>query len=304
MFILVTMKIAKRVFLFLLTNFLIIGTLSVVLNLLGVGHYITRAGLDYSSLAIFCLIWGFGGAFISLLMSRFMAKWMMGVQLIDPKTSDPRLRQVLQTVYRFSERAGIRVMPQVGFYESEELNAFATGPTQNRALVAVSTGLLNRMGEAEVEAVLAHEVSHIGNGDMVTMTLIQGVVNAFVMFFARVIAFAVSQTINNKDMRPIVHMVVTIALDLLLGILGMMVVARFSRWREFRADRGGANLAGREKMIGALRALELNLRLPPEEDPAPSMASFRISSKSKGFLGLFSTHPSLEERILRLQSEG
>lgn len=297
------MKIAKRIFLFLLTNFLILGTLSIVLNVLGIGRYITRTGLDYPSLAAFCLVWGFGGAFISLALSRLMAKWMMGVQLIDPQTTDPRARQILQTVYRFAERSGIRTMPQVGWYESPELNAFATGPTQNRALVAVSTGLLDRMGDAEVEAVLAHEVSHIANGDMVTMTLIQGVVNAFVMFFARVIAYSISQAVNNKDLRPVINMLVTIALDLLLGFFGMMVVARFSRWREFRADRGGANLAGREKMIAALRSLEQNLQLP-EPEGSPSMATLKISSKPRGIGRLIATHPSLEDRILRLQTEG
>jgi heat shock protein HtpX len=295
------MKITKRIFLFLLTNFLIIATLSIVLNLFGVRPYLNRAGIDYVSLAFFCVIWGFGGAFISLLISRIMAKWAMGVQLIDPHTTDPKLREILVTVYRLAERVGIQKMPEVGFYESPEINAFATGPTQNRALVAVSTGLLDRMGSAEMEGVLAHEVSHVANGDMVTMTLVQGVVNSFVMFFARIIAFAVSQLVNNKDMRPLVNMLVTIVLDILLGFLGLLVVTRFSRWREFRADRGGANLAGREKMIAALHRLKLNLEIP-SEDRAPSLASFKISSRRGGIFGLLSTHPSLDERIARLQS--
>jgi heat shock protein HtpX len=293
------MKIAKRVILFLLTNLLIVGTLSIVLNLLGVQPYLARSGLNLSTLAVFCLVWGFGGAFISLLMSRMMAKWFMGVTVIDPNTVDPTERDLVNTVHRLASGAGLFVMPEVGIYEGEELNAFATGPTKNRSLVAVSTGLLQRMDKAEVEGVLGHEISHIANGDMVTMTLIQGVVNAFVMFFARVIAYSVSQAVNNKDMRPLVQMLVTIALDILLGILGMMVVAAFSRYREFRADAGGANLAGREKMIAALKALQLNLNMPPDTR-APSLSSFKISSRG-GLFAFFATHPPLEERIRRLE---
>jgi heat shock protein HtpX len=192
-------------------------------------------------------------------------------------------------------------MPEVGIYEAEEINAFATGPTKNRSLVAVSTGLLNRMERDQVEGVLAHEVAHVANGDMVTMTLVQGVVNAFVMFFARVIAYAISSAVNNKDLRPMVHFITVIVLDLLLGILGMMVVAAFSRYREYRADAGGAHLSGRSKMIAALKGLQMNLQLPPAQTP-PSMAGFQISGRPKGIFALFSTHPPLEDRIRRLET--
>lgn len=194
------MRIAKRVFLFLTVNVLIMVTISLVLNLLGVQPYLTAKGIDYSSLAIFCLLWGFGGAFISLALSKVMAKWMMGVKILDPKTvSGANDRWLIQTVHQLAAKAGLQKMPEVGIYESEELNAFATGPTKNRSLVAVSTGLLDRMDRGEVEGVLGHEIAHIANGDMVTMTLVQGVVNAFVMFFARILAFAVSQLVDEEN---------------------------------------------------------------------------------------------------------
>jgi heat shock protein HtpX len=191
-------------------------------------------------------------------------------------------------------------MPEVGIYESPELNAFATGPTRNNSLVAVSTGLLNGMSDSEVEGVLGHEVAHVANGDMVTMTLIQGVVNAFAMFFARIIAFAVSNFVR-EELGWIVRFVVTIVLDILFTILGSMVVAAFSRYREFRADAGGAKLAGREKMIAALEALRRHVDLNNPNE-APAMNSMKISSKSGGLLALFSTHPPLEKRIQALRS--
>lgn len=293
------MAIAKRIFLFVAVNVLIVATISIVLNILGVQPYLTQRGIDYGQLAMFCLVWGFGGAFISLGLSRIMAKWMMGVQVIDPNTRDPELAWVVQTVHSAARAAKLPKMPEVGIYPSPEVNAFATGPSRSRALVAVSEGLLHRMNKDQVEGVIAHEVAHIANGDMVTMTLIQGVVNAFVMFLARIAAFAISQSVKEES-RHTVQMLVTFALEIALGILGMIVVAYFSRAREFRADRGGAMIAGSDKMTSALEALRREVqRMAPEQNA--SIAALKISSRPSGFAALFSTHPPLEERIARLQ---
>lgn len=294
------MKIAKRIFVFVAVNILIITTLSIVMSVLGVQPYLDAQGINYESLLIFCAIWGFGGAFISLAMSRMMAKWMMGVKLIDSTTQDPELRGLVQRVHAFARQAGIQKMPEVGYYESPDLNAFATGPTKNRALVAVSTGLLRNMNAQEVDGVLAHEVAHIANGDMVTMTLVQGVVNAFVMFLARVAGFFAGQMVD-EEKRPMVQFAVIIVLQILLGILGMIVVAYVSRMREYRADAGGAKIAGRDNMIAALERLKVNYQIPVGEDQ-PAIASLKISGKPGGFAKLFSTHPELDDRIARLQS--
>ncbi|HAR43341.1 MAG TPA: protease HtpX, partial [Bdellovibrionales bacterium] len=186
----------KRISLFLLVNFLVIITISVILKLLGIQPYLTAYGIDYGNLMAFCLVWGMGGAFISLALSRIIAKFAMGVKVIAPDTHDPALQDLVQMVHQLAKSAGLPAMPEVGIYNSPEVNAFATGPTKSRALVAVSTGLLQRMHRAEVEGVLGHEIAHVANGDMVTMTLIQGVVNAFVMFLARAIAFALAQAMR------------------------------------------------------------------------------------------------------------
>ncbi len=293
------MKIAKRILLFVVTNILIISTLSFFMSILGVQPYLTSKGINYQSLMIFCVIWGFGGAFISLALSRVMAKWMMGVKIIDPETNHPHFQQLLRKVHDFARKAGLEKMPEVGYYESNELNAFATGPTKNRSLVAVSTGLLQNMNESELDGVLAHEVAHIANGDMVTMTLVQGVVNAFVMFLARVIGFFASQFVA-EDKREVVQFGVVIACEILLGILGMIVVSFFSRIREYRADSGGASLSSTSSMISALERLKLNIGLP-KEDEQPALASLKISGKAGGFLKLFSTHPDLDDRIQSLK---
>ncbi len=297
----------KRIFLFLLLNTVVVLTISLVLNLLGVRPYLTRYGLDYEQLLAFCLVWGMGGAFISLLLSRIMAKWMMGVRLIDPQTRDGDQQELLQTVYQLSRAAGLSTMPEVGVYDSDDVNAFATGPTRNRSLVAVSSGLLFRMDREARNGVLAHEISHIGNGDMVTMTLIQGVVNAFVMFLSRVIAFALAQALRGdreergNSVNPMVFSLVTFVLEMLFMILGSMVVASFSRWREYRADAGGARLAGRSSMIHALETLQRTLEgVDPQEQA--SVAALKISSRPRGVFALFSTHPPLEDRIARLRS--
>ncbi|HKE11659.1 MAG TPA: protease HtpX [Myxococcota bacterium] len=294
---------AKRILLFLVTNLLVILTLSVVLRVLGIQPFLTRQGIDYGSLAAFCLVWGMGGALISLALSRIIAKTAMGVRVIDPGSSDPGAQQLLQTVGNLARGAGIP-MPQVGLYESEDINAFATGPTRNRSLVAVSTGLLRKLGNDEVEGVLGHEITHIANGDMVTMTLLQGVVNAFVMFLARVIAFALAQAMrrdNNEGISFGLFFVVQIALEVVFMVLGSLVVMAFSRHREFRADAGGARLAGREKMVSALEALRRDIgNLDPRAQPA--VASMKISGRGGLFGRLGASHPPLEERIARLRA--
>ncbi len=293
----------KRIFLFMAVNLLIVVTISIVASVLGVNQYLTRSGLNYQALLFFCLLWGFGGAFISLGLSRIMAKWMLGVQVLESGTTHPEGRWLVETVHRLARQGGIQTMPEVGFYESDEVNAFATGPTKNRALVAVSAGLMRRMDKGQIEGVLGHEVTHIVNGDMVTMTLVQGVVNAFVMFIARVIAYAVSQTVREES-RYMVMFAVTIALEITLSILGMIVVASFSRAREYRADAGGARLAGRDKMISALEGLKRAMELPePEGAPQPaSLATLKISGKHGGVLSLFATHPPLDARIAALRA--
>jgi len=282
-------------------NILVVITLSFVLNLLGVRPYLRAYGMDYQSLALFCFIWGMGGAFISLGLSRIMAKMMMGVQVIDPQRARGDEMELVEMVHRLARSAGLGTMPEVGIYPSGEVNAFATGPTRNRALVAVSAGILQAMDREELEAVLGHEISHVANGDMVTMTLIQGVMNAFVMFLARVIAFAISQGgSRDEERRPnyFTNYLLVMLLEMVLGLLGMMVVAAFSRWREYRADRGGAQLAGTGKMIDALKALQ---RQHDRIEPARgAFANLKISSPT-GFLALISTHPPLEKRIAALE---
>lgn len=293
---------AKRIFLFMLVNLLVVTTLTAVLGVLGVGRYIPQGGLG--GLAVFCLVWGFGGAFISLLMSRLMAKWFMGVQVIDPNTSDQRLRELVETVHGLARADGLP-MPEVGIFDSPEVNAFATGPSRSRSLVAVSTGLLQNLNTREATAVLGHEVTHIANGDMVTMMLIQGVINSLVLFVARILAFVVSQALRGRDERGSywVEFLLYQLFQVVFSLLGFIVVCWFSRQREFRADAGGARLAGRENMIDALRALE---RL---HNPALAAAAgqgsqtfevFKINSSRRAHL--FATHPPIEERIARLQA--
>jgi heat shock protein HtpX len=296
------MKFGKRILLFVGVNILIIGTITTLMSVFNVQPYLTAKGINYESLLVFCALWGFGGAFISLALSKVMAKWMMGVKVIDPSTPDPELRSLVSRVHEFSRRAGLEKMPEVGYYESPELNAFATGPSKSRSLVAVSSGLLRQMDRREVDGVLAHEVAHIANGDMVTMTLVQGVVNVFVMFLARVVGFFASQFVA-EERRALVQFGVVIALEIALGILGMMVVGFFSRQREYRADSGGASLSGRDNMIAALERLKANYKLPTR-DEQPALATLKISGKSGGLLRLFSTHPDLDDRIQRLKERG
>lgn len=287
----------KRILLFVLTNVLVVAVLGVVASLLGVNRYLTANGLNLGALLGFALVMGFGGAIISLLISKPMAKWTSGVQIIEqPRNADEAW--ILETVRRLSDRAGIG-MPEVGIFEGEP-NAFATGAFRNSALVAVSTGLLQGMTREEVEAVIGHEIAHIANGDMVTMTLIQGVMNTFVVFLSRVIGYAVDSFLRKGDDRSsgpgIGYMITTIVLDIVLGFAAAIVVAWFSRQREFRADAGSAQLLGRKQpMVNALARLG---GMTPGELPK-SVAAMGIAG---GIGQLFSTHPPIEERIAALQS--
>lgn len=294
------MEIGRRILLFVLVNGLVVLTMSVLLAVFGVTPYLTQYGLDYRSLAVFCLLWGFGGAIINLLISRAVAKWSMKVHVIDPSTTDPSLRSLLTMVHDLAQRGGMKTMPEVGIYDSPDLNAFATGPSSSMALVAVSTGLMSRMNRAEIAGVIGHEITHITNGDMVTMTLLQGVVNAFVMFLSRVVAFVL---VNRDNERPgLMYYVVQIGLEILFMFLGSIVVAWFSRFREFRADKGGAKLAGRGSMIAALEELRRNYE-PMPTTQAAAIQTLQINGHPTGLMKLFASHPPLEERIERLMKE-
>jgi heat shock protein HtpX len=284
----------------------VITTITILLSIFHVPARI--GGSNFTGLLIFCLVWGMGGAFISLLLSRVMAKWMMGVQVIDPSTADPQAQQLVQTVHHLARAAGLSHMPEVGVYDSPEVNAFATGPSQSRALVAVSSGLLNTMRQAELEGVLGHETAHIANGDMVTMTLIQGVVNAFAMFLARVLAFAISQGSSRDDDRGgggwFMQFILVQLFQSVFMVLGFIVVAWFSRWREFRADAGGARYAGRDHMIRALKRLQSVHEEGVDQAgaPQPAFQALKISGKTGTIMSLLATHPPIEERIARLEN--
>lgn len=292
----------KRILLFIITNVLMLVTISLVTQLLGLQPYLQANGIDYQALMIFCLVWGMAGALISLAMSRVMAKWMMGVKVINPR-SPGEYSWLIEMVNQQVRAAKLPAVPEVGVYDSHEVNGFATGPTRSRSLVALSTGLIARMNRDEIAGVVAHELAHIKNGDMVTMTLIQGVVNAMVMFLSRIVAFAASQAAKNEEQAYAIRFGVTLLLDILLGILGSIFVAWFSRQREFRADAGSAQIAGKERMIAALQALQRTVGIPIEpQNEHASLATLKISSRPSRFLSLFSTHPPLEERIARLQA--
>ena len=287
----------KRILLFVMTNLAVVVVLGIVANLLGVNRYITAQGLNLGALLGFALLMGFGGAIISLLISKPVAKWSAGVRIIDqPQNVDEAW--IVETVRKFADKAGIG-MPEVGIFEGDP-NAFATGAFKNSALVAVSTGLLRGMTREEIEAVIGHEVAHIANGDMVTMALIQGVMNTFVVFLSRVIGYAVDSFLRKGDSQSsgpgIGYMITTIVLDIVLGFLAAIIVAWFSRQREFRADAGAAQLMGRKQpMINALARLG---GVHTAELPK-SMAAMGIAG---GIGKWFSTHPPIEERIAALQS--
>jgi len=287
----------KRVFLFLMTNLAVIVVLGIAANVLGLNRYMSASGLDLGALLGFAALMGFGGAIISLLISKMVAKWSTGAQVIN-ESNDPTHAWLVQTVQRFANQAQIG-MPEVAIYEGAP-NAFATGAFKNSSLVAVSTGLLQSMTREEVEAVIGHEVAHVANGDMVTMTLIQGVMNTFVVFLSRVVGYVVDRVVlrNNSDRPGIGYWISTIVMDILLGVLAAIIVAWFSRQREFRADAGSAQYLGRKQpMINALARLG---GLDPGEMPK-ALQSMGISSRPSGLMALFSTHPPMEERIARMQ---
>ena len=290
----------KTAALFVGTNIAILAMLSITMKVLGVEPYLASQGVDLNltSLLVFAAVFGMAGSLISLLMSKWSARRMMGLQLIDETTSGRTERWLVSTVRRQAEAAGIG-MPEVAIFESPQPNAFATGASRNNALVAVSTGLLHSMGREEVEAVLGHEVSHVANGDMLRLALVQGVVNTFVIFLSRVVGHTVDRVVfkNERGHGP-AFWITTIVAELVLGLLATMIVMWFSRRREFRADSGGAELAGRNAMIGALRRLQAHASgagLPDQ------MAAFGISGRFAGGLArLFTSHPPIEERIAAL----
>jgi heat shock protein HtpX len=288
----------KRIVLFLATNMAIVLVLSVTMRVLGVEPYLTAQGLNLTSLLIFAAVMGFGGSFISLAISKWMAKKSMGVRVIEAPSSSTEV-WLVDTIRKYAADAGVK-MPEVGIFDSPQVNAFATGMTKNSSLVAVSSGLLQQMPRAEAEAVLGHEIAHIANGDMVTLALIQGVVNTFVMFLSRVIGHTVDRVVfkSERSGGPAFFITMIIA-ELVLGVLASIIVMWNSRKREFRADMGGASLAGRNNMIAALERLN---SLHPAPLPE-KMAAFGISgSGASGIKRLFMTHPPLEERIAALRA--
>lgn len=292
----------KRIALFLATNLAIIVVISFILSIFNVQPYLNQHGLNYQALLIYAAIIGFTGSFISLFISKWMAIHAYSIHLIERPSNEVESWLVAQ-VRKLANQNHIG-MPEVGIYESPEPNAFATGWNKNNALVAVSTGLLTTMDQDELEGVLGHEVAHIANGDMVTMTLLQGVVNTFVIFFARIAAFFVTQFFRRGEGESahdgFVYYGVAILFEILFGILASIIVMWFSRYREFRADAGSANTVGKEKMIKALARLQALMDKTPEDDRAPAMNTMKISTHSR-WITLFSSHPPLEARIAALQ---
>ncbi len=300
----------KRLMLLIVTNILVMTTIVIVWSLITTftdinGSFQTGGpglGIDFAALMVFSLIVGFTGSFISLAMSRWVAKKMMKVKVLDPNGQlTAHERTVVEKVHRFSRAAGLTHMPEVGIYPSAEVNAFATGPSKKRSLVAVSAGLLNTMDDDAVEGVIAHEVAHVANGDMVTMTLLQGVVNTFVVFFSRIAAILVSRLVRS-ELQMIVQFAAIIIFQILFSILGSLVVSAYSRYREFHADQGGADLAGRDKMAHALRSLKTYVDRAQVSDRTDDSAiqTMKINGKG-GVMKLFSSHPDLDERIARLE---
>ncbi len=297
---------AKRFGLLLLVNILVMLTIGIIVELVFSRYARLMGGTQ--RIFIYCFIWGMGGAFVSLALSRFMAKMMMGIQVIDPNSTAPNLRRLVQTVHQLAQTAGLSTMPEVGIYDSPEVNAFATGPSRSSALVAVSSGLLGRMRQYEIEGVLGHEIAHIANGDMVTMTLIQGVVNSFAFFLSFILAAALTRGSDRDDDRGgnwFMRFMLQQVFQVVFMLLGSLVVMWFSRWREFRADAGGARFAGRDHMISALRALKVVHEAGADAygpQQQPTVQALKISGNTGGIMALFASHPPLEERIARLES--
>ncbi len=294
----------KRILLFLGTNLAVIALASITLNILGVGNYMSSQGLNLGSLLIFCAVFGFAGSFVSLFISKWMAKMSTGTQIIE-QPRNAQERWLVDTVAELSEKAGIG-MPEVGVFPSPESNAFATGWNKNAALVSVSQGLLDRFSPSEARAVIGHEIGHVANGDMVTLSLIQGVVNTFVMFFARLIGYAVDSFLRKDEDSSgpgIGFYVTSIIAEIILGFLASAIVMWFSRQREFRADEAGAQLAGTGNMVAALERLRSEYEAPTVM-PA-TMSAFGIRSGLKeGLAAMFTSHPPLDQRIAALQSRG
>ena len=292
----------KRILLFIVTNLAVLLVLTVVARVLGIDAYLTAHGQSLQGLLVWAALFGFGGAFVSLAMSKMQAKMFMGVQVIAPQSGDPTEQWLLSVIEHHARNVGVG-MPEVGIFNSPEPNAFATGMSRNSALVAVSTGLLQRMNRQEIEAVLGHEMTHVANGDMVTLALIQGIVNTFVLFLARVVGNIVDRAVfRSDDGRGIASYLTFYVLQIAFGILATPIVMWFSRWREFRADRGGAQLAGTANMIAALE----ELKRVHEPLPAPQFAAFGIAdgSAASGLKRLFLSHPPLDERIAALRALG
>lgn len=291
----------RRVLYFLLTNIAILLVLNMTMRLLGIEPYLTPYGLNYQSLLVFATIFGMGGAFISLALSKWTAKRLTDAKVIESPSNEAEA-WLIRTVSDIAKESGIG-MPEVAIYPAEDMNAFATGMRRNRALVAVSYGLLRRMDRQEVKAVLAHEVSHVANGDMVTLALIQGVVNTFVLFLSRVIGQIVDRAVfKTREGHGPAFWITTIIAELVLAVLASIVVFYFSRKREYRADRGAAGLVGKKPMIEALGALKASLRQPHLPD---KMAAFGISgARRRGLATLFATHPDLDDRMAALEASG
>jgi heat shock protein HtpX len=306
----------KRWSLFIITNLLIMVTFGIAATFLIRALKLDMYAPNLPSLLIFCGVFGMAGSFFSLFISKWMAKTMYGVKIIDSQNLNPELyqmadaatlRRLVSRVHSFAQRAQLSKMPEVGIYDSADPNAFATGPSKSNSLVAVSTGLLSTMSEAEVDGVLAHEVAHIANGDMVTMALLQGIVNTFAMFFSRILASIAANSVD-ENKKHMVYFIATIIGDILFTLLGSFVVAYFSRRREFRADRGSAEIGSKQNMVAALQKLQMLTNHPrmqmaeATQDGKDAMAAMKISSGRRGgILALMSTHPPLEERIAALQ---
>lgn len=298
----------KRVMLFVLTNILVIAVVSTLIQFLGLQPYLTNQGINYLSLLIFCALFGFVGAFISLQLSRWTAKRSMGVQLIDP--ANPRGRtesEVVDLVRSLCTRLNIRTLPEIGIYNSPELNAFATGPSQDRALLAISSGLLERMDPGSLEGVIGHEMSHIANGDMVTMTLLQGVVNTFVMFLSEIMVFAIENALRNRDdnrrgggLGFFAQYMLIQLLQTVLMLLASPLIYFYSRRREYAADAGSARATGRENMIHALETLKRFTQV--QDNRAPALSTFKINGRGQGLVALlYASHPPLDKRIEALK---
>lgn len=291
-----------RILLFLATNLAILFVANITLSLLGFNSFMAANGIDLNlqALLVFCAVFGVSGSLISLFISKWMAKRSMGVQIIEQPTNEPE-RWLVNEVKQLAEQSGIG-MPEVGVFRSEQSNAFATGWNRNDALVAVSTGLLSRFDREEVRAVLAHEIGHVANGDMVTLTLIQGVVNTFVMFFSRVIGHTVDRVVFKTERgHGIGYYITTIFAEVILGILASMIVMWFSRWREYRADAAGAKLAGQGAMIGALARLKAEYDMPSEMSDTLVAFGIKGTGLKQGIMRLFMSHPPLDDRIRALQ---